>query len=184
MTTICIASGESLTQKDVDYCKGKGEVYVVSDVYKLAPWADVLYSADEQWWDYHEGAQSFKGEKWTCSLPASQKYDLNYIKYNAQAIWSYDDDVIATGGNSGFQCLNLAELHGADRIILLGYDMGYTHKKHFFGEHPARISTNSNYDDWLRRLKKAKPFIKAEVINCTVSSRIDFFEKANLRDVI
>lgn len=184
MQILCIASGESLTQNDVDYCTGKVLTYVVNDVYKVAPWADLLYAADGDWWDYHEGAKDFKGEKWTCDYSASQKWGLSYIPYNAQAIWSHDKNVIATGGNSGFQCINLADLHGANEIILLGYDYGFTDKKHFFGEHPSRINRGSNYAEWYKRLKSAKPFINANVVNCTRKSTIDFFETRYLRDVL
>lgn len=184
MIAICIASGHSLNIKDVEYCRGKGKVYVVNDGYKLAPWADVLYAADTDWWDYHEGVKQFNGERWTCAKASSLKYDINHIDYKPQEKWSNSSDWIATGGNSGFQIVNLAEIHGATKIILLGYDMGYTDKKHWFGEHPAKINRPSRYDEWIKRFNDAKPFIKAEVINCTPNSNLKCFPMAKLRDVL
>lgn len=184
MRILCVASGESLTKKDLDYCRGKITTYVVNDVYKLAPWAGCLYAADTQWWDYHNGVGDFKGRRVTVSHDASLKYGLEYMKYDTRLKWSDKKGVLATGGNSGFQCMNFAELSGATEIILLGYDMGFKSNKHFFGEHHASINRSSNYADWLERLNEAAPYIKARVINCSRESAIKCFERAKLEDVL
>ena len=60
---VVVASGPSLTAEDVDYCRERAAVIVVNDNYKLAPWADVLYAADPEWWDLHQGAPSFQGDR-------------------------------------------------------------------------------------------------------------------------
>ena len=60
-TAICIASGPSLTQEDVDYCRGRGRIYAVNDVYRLAPWADVLFACDLAWWKRYGPVLSFSG---------------------------------------------------------------------------------------------------------------------------
>ena len=184
MIAICIASGHSLTQEDVDYCRGKGKVYVVNDGHRLAPWADVLYAADTDWWEYHEGVTGFKGDRWTVSHEAALKYGINRIDYKPREKWSNCPDWIATGGNSGFQIINLAEIQGADKIILLGYDMGFTDKKHWFGEHPPKINRSSQYEAWIKRFNDAKPFIKAEVINCTPNSNLKCFPIKDLRECL
>jgi len=36
-TFVCLASGPSLTQADVDYCRGKARVIAIKDVLHLAP---------------------------------------------------------------------------------------------------------------------------------------------------
>lgn len=184
MIAVCIASGSSLTQADVNYCRGKAKVYVVNDNYKLAPWADVLYAADTDWWEYHNGVPSFQGEKWTVSHEASKKYDLNRIDYKPKAVWSKDKSYIATGRNSGFQAINLAELQGATKIILLGYDMGFTDKKHWFGDHPPQINRGSKYEEWIELFNQAAPHITAEVINCTPNSRLTCFKSGVLRECL
>jgi hypothetical protein len=184
MKIVCVASGNSLTKSDLDYCRDKAQVWVVNDGYKIAPWADLLYAADHDWWDYHDGVKSFKGEKWTCAKESALKYNLNHIDYKPNEIWSNDSDWIATGGNSGFQLVNLADIHGATDIILLGYDMGYTDKKHWFGEHPAKINRGSDYKKWISNFEKARPFIRANVTNCTPYSNLTCFETAKLRDFL
>ena len=117
MIAVLIATGSSVTPEQVEYVKGKARIYVINSSYKLAPWADVLYACDEEWWDYYK--PEFAGEKWTLNESAAQKYGLNLIKYDPSLVFSTDDGLIATGHNSGFQALNLAYLQGARTNILI-----------------------------------------------------------------
>lgn len=185
MICFCIASGSSLTQDDVDLCRGLGKVYAVKECALLAPWADVLYAADGDWWDKHkERWQGFKGEKWTCNKEAAERYQLNYMATDSLLKWSDKQGLIATGHNSGFQIVNMADLDGADLIILLGYDMGFTNKKHWFDASYPRESRTSRYDVWLKKFEEAKPLIRARVINCTRQTKLKCFEQMDLNDAI
>ena len=190
-TAICAASGPSLTKKDLDYVRGKAALYAVNDVYKLAPWADVLYSCDFEWWHHQATTDrarfwAFKGEKWSVNKQAGQEFDVNVVGHSVAKPWSNDPKFIATGGNSGFQALNLADLHGFDRIILLGYDMKLADngKRHFFGDHPSPMNKDSDYKRWIGYFEEALPFIRAEVINCTRSTALTCFPRAELEKVI
>jgi hypothetical protein len=181
--SICIATGASLTKEDVNYCKGKGKVYVINNAYRLAPWADVLYACDAAFWDCYR--PEFAGEKWTLDATAAHKYDLNLIGMLNGSPFSNRKDAVVTGGNSGFQALNLAVIQGATKVILLGYDMQLTNgKKHYFGNHPADLDKDSNYKNWIQNFKKAAPHIPVPVINCTRQTALDCFEKKALEDVI
>jgi hypothetical protein len=155
----------------------------VNDTYKLATFADVLYAADSDWWEFHKGADDFSGRKITCNEATAKEYGLEYVPCKQAALWG-GDDYIATGGNSGFQIVNLAELHGFNKIYLLGFDFGFTNKKHWFGDHHHSINRHSNYKEWIERFEKALPYIKANVVNCTPNSNLKCFLMANLRDVL
>lgn len=186
-TAICIASGPSLTQEDINYCRGKGKIYVVNETYQLAPWANILYAADGDWWEKHLEAHNFAGEKWTCNLSIAEKYDLYHIGVKTQWHWSKTQGVIASGGNSGFQAVNKAYLDGAERIVLLGYDMGHKPgtKKHFFKDEDAKIFRHSNYESWIRRFTKATEYMDdVRIINCTRETNLECFERVPLREVI
>lgn len=189
-TAICIASGPSLTKDDIDYCRDKGKVYVVNDCHRLAPWANVLYACDFRWWEHHNGAAEFRGEKWTIDKAAAEKYQLNYIAAAAwHEVFIMDRQAIGLGSNSGFQVLNLAALRGAKRIILLGYDMKLSAegKRHWFGEHPDALMLESDYKKWCANFAQAAPFIKhfgIEVINCSRDTALNCFPVKNLREVI
>lgn len=185
MRVVCVASGPSLTKKDLEYCHGKAKIYVVSDVYKIAPFADVLYSCDESWWDFHSGAFDFGGAKWTLTKSAADKYGLNFINCIYGAVWSNKPEFIASGGNSGFQALNLAVIHGATEVILLGYDMQATGgQRHFFGDHPPGLHRPSNYLGWVKNFVRAADQIPVPVINCSRETAIPCFPRRELRDVL
>lgn len=184
----CIASGPSLTQADVDFCRDKGKVYVVNDCYKLAPWADVLYACDLDWWDHHNGVPDFAGKKYTVTAEAAKKYDLTFQPFSTFETFSMKDNEISLGGNSGFQAMNLAAIHGADKIFLLGYDMGFNvaEKRHWFGDHPHQLNRDSNYKKWIESFKKAKPFIDEagiSVVNCSRKTALNCFPNIFLEDV-
>lgn len=186
-TAICIASGPSLTKEDVDYCRGKGKVYVVKECYHLAPWADVLYAADTDWWHNQKGVPDFKGERWTVSSRACDVYpELKYIEAKAQWHWSETQGAVATGGNSGFQAMNIATLQGAERLVLLGYDYGHAAgmEKHWWDKEYKRESRYSNYAEWNKKLAKAAPFIKVPVFNASIQTAITCFPKVNLREIL
>lgn len=188
-TAICIASGPSLTLEDVEYCRGKGTVYAVKECHILAPWADVLYAADGDWWEKFKGCPEFAGRRWTVDPEIAIKYSLNCIKYETKLLWSTDPCVIATGHNSGFQAINLAALHGHERIILLGYDMGHAPgmDKHWWEQEHPRESRYSNYKKWIEHMDKAAPLIKQsgiEVLNATRCTAITCFPQVNLREVL
>lgn len=51
-----------------------------------------------------------------------------------------DRDGCGSGGNSGFQALNLAAKARPRLIILLGYDMGYVERSHWHPDHGAGLS--------------------------------------------
>lgn len=185
-TIVCIASGPSLTQDDVDYCRGKAQVYVINTSYKLAPWADVLYACDYAWWKYHDGAKDFIGQKWTYDERAAREYGLNRICGLSNAKFSATPGRIVLGNNSGFQCLNLAALAKPKRIILLGYDMKLAAGgiKHWHGDHPGHMNKQSPYASWLKFFSDAKPLIPCEVINCTVDTALKCFERKPLRETL
>jgi hypothetical protein len=180
---ICIASGASLKKEDVEYCRGKGKVYAVKECWKLAPWADVLYAADDDWWDHYDGVKEFQGERWTCNERAAQRHGINHIPYNSDLVWG-TDNVIATGGNSGFQALNLAVMQGAEKVILLGYDMGFHGNKHWWTGQFKRNIRPSNYDDWIKKFNKAAPLIPVPVINCTRETALSCFERMPLHEAL
>jgi hypothetical protein len=190
-TVVCIASGPSLLQSDIDFCRGKAKVFVVNDVYKLAPWADVLYSCDFDWWSWQEKhhkkeIEAFEGEKWTISKDAARAYNINLIGYVRSKKFSTDPSYIVTGGNSGFQALNLAVLRGFKRVVLLGYDMSLAKdgKRHFFGDHPKHMDKKSDYASWAEKFEAAAPLIDAEVVNCTRRTALTCFNRAKLEDVL
>lgn len=183
MTVVIIASGPSLTQEDVDYCRDKATVYVVNNAYKLAPWADLLYACDLEWWDHYK--PDFSGQKWTLNPEAAEKHDLNLIPYEPGLRFG-TKDTIGTGQNSGFQALNLSYILGHRKAILLGFDFKNT-GEHFFGRHPGAMNKTPDMRPWVRHMSLAAPEMKEagfEVINCTRDTAIDAFPMMDIKEAL
>lgn len=189
MDAILIASGPSLTQCDIDRAiKTGAKVFAINNVVVSAPYADFVYCCDGDLIDYYNGFDWYLGEKWTLNPEAARKWGWNQVLFDSTARFLTEGDKIATGGNSGFQALNLAYKMGFRDVGLLGYDMGHKkdEKKHFFGEHDAKINRASNYSDWVEKFNKAAPIIAAagmKVTNYTRTTALDCFDRGVLDDV-
>ena len=180
---IVCASGGSLTQEDVDYCKGKGTVIVINNTYQLAPWADILFACDTRWWQAYPEALEFKGRK------ASIRYKHPEVEYwpSENRINGLGEDVIYTGGNSGHQSINLAYLLGASEIILLGFDMQFTdNKAHWHGDHERGLSQQHDFKGWIGHMNVLAGHLKkkgVQVYNCSRQTALECFERKDLEDV-
>lgn len=199
-TVVCLASGPSLTEDDVNYVRGKALVIAVNDTIRLAPWADVIYSSDQLWWARnHKKAKAIaavhrnllvrinpkKGQmgptrKNHCSgcrriLAANARCWCEGIVTleNAGPIGlSLKEDTICYGDNSGYAAVNVAVLLGAKRIMLLGYDMGADPKgrRHFY-DTGAQTITSPYYKFRKRFATIVKPLEEAGITVINCSRR-------------
>lgn len=188
---IVAASGESLTQAQLDMCRGE-HVLVVNDAYRLAPWAEVLYACDPHWWTAHqEGVKKFTGEKWSSHQRrvndkelCAQKHGLMLCRGDDGDGFSMDGEKIHYGGNSGFQGINLtmAFLGFSGLVALIGFDMK---GKHFFGDHPPQLITKdpSRFIPAFRKaVRRGYPGI--DIVNCTPGSALDCFPFMRIEDAL
>lgn len=188
-TILCIASGPSLTQADVDYCRDRVDGAVaVNNSYQLAPWATALYAADWQWWHWHKGCPDFKGFKYTVTRQTVHQFrDVQLLKKTGDEGIEIKPDALRMGRNSGYQAVNVAVHLGAVRIILLGYDMqrGPQNEAHWHGEHPN--SSRSPFPIFLRKFETmVKPLeqLGIAVINCTRRSALTCFPQQALEEAL
>ena len=164
----------------------------VNDAYRLAPWADMLYGCDEKWWAWHDGAPGFAGIKVALKWCAeNNRFHDRWTAENWPGIRAMASTgntglelrpgYLRTGGNSGYQAINLAVQLGAARILLLGYDAGGGTGNHWFGQHPAPQDTP--FKTWLDAFGTLPGPLKAagvEVVNCTPGSAIEVFPKGEI----
>lgn len=206
-TIACLATGPSLTQEDCDYVRGKSRVIAINDAHRLAPWADVLFSADRQWWRYYDGVPTFAGMKIGIGSapgkdnpfgptrqhpngPIHPGYpDIVVLKNTGYNGLETESNGLRHASNSGYAAINLAMHFGAARILLLGYNMGFLKgRAHFFGNHPQGLNQNealysgfrSSFDDLVEPLKA----LGIEVINCTPETSLIAFPVRDLREVL
>lgn len=97
---------------------------------------------------------------------------------------------VGSGGNSGFQALNLAVQFGAERILLVGFDMHDRKGAHWYGRnkwHGANNPNDSNFRRWMDAFKSAVPVLnemKIEVINASPDSAMECFPRQSIEDAL
>jgi hypothetical protein len=75
--------------------------------------------------------------KVTADRQAAARYGLQLVKVSeADRVCMAQAGVIGSGGNSGFQALNLALQFGARRVILVGFDLNLAGGVHWHGRTP------------------------------------------------
>lgn len=167
MTTFAIlATGPSLSQADADSVRGRSRVIAVNDSFRLAPWADALVAVDRQWWAANPDAHDFTGRK------------FSRMKVQGVERIIQPPELRATHSNSGLVACLVAEMLGATRILLLGFDMAGSH---FFGEHkePLTNSTPARFAGFRSQFAKWRPR-GVKVLNCTPNSALRCFPAATL----
>lgn len=135
-TIAILAGGPSLTQTDVDFCRGRARVMAIKDAIRLAPWADVLYSGEIKWWKHYAPTLTYEGLRY--GINVNEPVDsVTMLRNTGPLGLELDPSGLRTGKNSGFQAVNVAVHLGAKKIVLLGYDMQpQGGSQHWFGKHP------------------------------------------------
>jgi hypothetical protein len=181
-TVVCIGTGPSLTQPDVDACRDRARVIAVNDAYRYAPWSDVLYAADMKWWHWQQKRlPSFTGLKY--SIEPTRVAGVTALRNTGRHGLERDPSGLRTGHNSVYQAVNLAVHLGASRIVLLGVDMqrAASGPSHCFGEHPDK--TQPPYSLCLAAFATIVAPVQAlgiEILNCTRETALTCFPCSTL----
>lgn len=201
-TVVCIASGPSLTKEDcalVQEWRAKSDdrkVIVVNTSYKLAPWADLLYAADKEWWENYSARllREFRGERWTNVTRgdpnnAVSKFGLKYAWLERYPGLNPKVGFINSGGNSGYQAIGLAYQAGAHKVVLLGYDMSDENgKTHWHPEHGWWMPTiRRDYGSWARqfsRLYDDMCLVDVEVVNASRRTTLQKIPRVELEEAL
>lgn len=173
------------------HCRGV-PVIAVNDAWRLLPFADVLYAADNQWWEHHRGCPGFEGERWSAhSTPdndktdAALRYGIRLVHGSHKQGFAFNPAVVRYGPNGGYQAINLAihMLGRFGRIILTGFDMRVVEgRRHFFGDHPPPMHRETDYRKWLPAFDSAARMLPSgiEIVNATPGSALKCFPAMEL----
>jgi len=137
----------------------------------------------------NELKSKFACDLWTQSERSAKKYGLRH--WAGESRPGLGKSKIHFGSNSGYQAINLAYLLGAQRIILLGYDMHRSDDKaHFFGNHPYHKPGGGPNDslmrDWCDKFKQLAYDLDkegVEVINATRKTVLTAFKQQELESI-
>ncbi len=192
-TFVCIGGG-TVTQEEVDSIRGRARVVAVNDAYKLAPWADALYAADQSWWKAHQGVPDFAGLKYAIEQQMKGgdfPSDVTVLRNTGKSGLEREPSGLRTGDNSGFQAINLAVHLGARRIVLLGYDVGRLQngRAHWFGNHPSPLGHTSQemFVQWralFATLVQPLDDLGIAVLNASRHTALECFPKVQLETAL
>lgn len=179
-TVVCIASGPSLTAADCEAARGHPAI-VTNSSFRLAPWADILFGHDSRWWKAHieeVKASGFAGRLLTAS-PVGGNLGLE-TTHHAHWLRSYP--------NSGAAAIGIAVAAGAAKVVLLGFDCGFTGgKKHWHADHPAGMTNCQSIGAWPKHFGNvAKDAAKAgvKVLNASRETALRCFPRVELTEAL
>jgi hypothetical protein len=180
-TVAILASGPSMSAETAELVRNKSlPTIVINTTFHLAPWADMLYAADNKWWTFHrKKALAFSGLKVTCDA-ATTYPEVLLLRNAGREGFEPKRDAIRTGGNSSYQALHIAVQAGAKRVLLFGVDMKGG-GKHWHGQHPDGLGSTSpaTYPDWIKEFTKLSDILRrggVKVINATPGSAMQCFD--------
>jgi hypothetical protein len=213
-TAYILAGGPSLTQDAVnkiwqrrrdDKLAGKtsgfSRVITINDSWRMAPFADVNYFCDANWWMDQVGRNrrsvdqvfSFHDAIYRCfwvtgSAQFNSHPQVHALRFTGQMGLEKAPDALRHGNNSGYQTIGIAYHYGARRIVLLGYDMQAVNgKTHWHQEERP--------DDFRRVMRESmlpmfehlrEPLLDAgvEVINATPGSALTVWPHVPLEEIL
>jgi len=187
---VLVASGPSAKDESVAQAvasRGGCRVAAIRGSVDLCPEADLVYAADEDWWEHVRGLPWFRGLRVTNARNAVNRWKLSgrVDVMNTRDELLFDEPgVVGGGGCSGFHLLNLAAQAGARGIVLVGYDMA--ERTHWYGKNTWAGSSNptaKSFARWRDALDGAAHKLRklsVEVVNASERSTLREYPKMSL----
>lgn len=186
---IIIASGPSLTREDAALCERSGcSLLGINNAYQICTRLDYLYACDKKWWAKHYEKVTLDCRKF--SLEETPYSDVEPLTNDGFNGISHQWPKVRTGGNSGYQALNLAVILGYKNIVLLGYDMqpGEKGELHWHPNHEGLSNPNpKRLESWRGAFDSAAPVIAGrgvEVVNATRRTALTCFPRIDLEQAL
>lgn len=196
-TWVCVASGPSLREEDIDYCREKGWHLATCNMnFQTVPDAEVYVAADYKFWDTYgnDVLATLRPEckKWCgCHQTVTPKgigiwYSLPHRGF------AKEYGHVCCGGPSGYFLIQATYWEAVklcarepDRIILLGYDNahGPNGERHYHPDYPKGFSNAHNPDRWLRAYECMATEAPVRIINASRATALTMFELTALEQL-
>lgn len=135
------------------------------------------------WQDY--GARLPPAEYWTCNAEAARIWGLNHIRMEPHIYAERSTQFISSGGNSGYQAVELARVFGAARVILLGYDMqSMDGRLHWHPDYSHNNPLPNSFKEWIGHFNLLAADYPGLIINCTRISALRCFPRELLQQAL
>lgn len=185
-TVVILGGGPSLTQAQIEACRGRARVIAINTAYLAAPWADLLYFCDSKWWSWHQARLPFRTFAGIVAALDSELRDkpecasIRFLQNMGAGPGLYDQpDGVFNGRNSGYQAINLAAHARPRRLILLGFDMrAIDSRTHWHDEHKVKDPISVYTDTMLPNFPTlVAPLAQRgiEIVNATPGSALTCF---------
>lgn len=187
-TAFIIAGGPSLAGFDFSRLAGRRVIAINSSVFSC-PSAGVLFFGDERWWRWNADKvkRTYAGRIFTCSSVADPVVH-NLVKRRPPPYISPERGDVTMLRTSLTASINLAIHFGCTRLILLGADMkaAANGRAHHHPEYPVR-NLPTCWDvqmTELREVAKSISDLGIEIINTSLESRIDWWPKQSIEELL
>ena len=188
-TIYIIGGGSSLKNFNFDQLKGLKTIAINKAVF-FHQEADVLYWTDSRFYTWYKNdIDNFNGLKFALKPGSQYTTDIKVLRKGIAHGLEKDPHVLAHGNNSGYAAINLAYHLGANRIVLLGFDMHNDGKDtHFHDGYPTRAAGDHIYKDkFLPGFKELEKGLRVEgvtVFNASPHSQLNEFPKITLAQAL
>jgi hypothetical protein len=193
-----VAAGPSAKHVGVEKLKGRINVIAINESFQLCPWADILYSCDKDWWGTRHGEvkKKFSGLRLGFQPCTEGVKAIDIVKTNKKHddIYSHslhfdEPGLLGSGGNSGFQMINMSAQFGVTAIALVGFDMQMSQGVHWHGLHnvPMRNPDTIQLSQWARRLDAVAGELYRQgidVVNCSKLSALNAYPKLTIDEAL
>jgi hypothetical protein len=188
-----IASGPSTKTANITALRDRIHVIAIKESIALCPWAEIVYGCDGPWWTYKKGLPEFKGIKISQDVKICSTFNLHHLKVivTKDKLLLDEPGIVGSGGNSGFQALNLAVQFGATGIMLVGFDMKQgTDGEHWYGRNKWNQASNpieENYGRWRKAFTAVAVDLEKMgigVINASPASALTCFRRRTIEQAL
>lgn len=190
-----VAGGPSLRNQNLSALRDRIHVAVVNESYQLCPWAEILYSCDNAWWQLRQvEVRKFRGLKIGFDSVGLTEVKNIRIKKDRGDKWNNDllveePGLVGSGGNSGFQLINLTAQMGATGIGLIGFDMRLDGGIHWHGRHPNQLRNpdDERMREWRKNLDAVASKFKGngiDLVNCSPVSALENYPKMTIDQML
>jgi hypothetical protein len=188
-TIYIIGGGPSLKNFNFKTLIGKKTI-AINKAIIYHPTADILYWTDGRFYTWFKNeVDNFKGLKFALKPGSQYTHDIKILRKGKAHGIEEDPEILAHGFNSGYAAINLAYHLGAERIILLGFDMfNDGTQTHFHDGYPTRAAGDKMYQDkFLPGFKQLYSEIRnkgIEILNASPHSKLNVFPKITLEQAL
>jgi hypothetical protein len=201
-TVFVLGNGPSLRDVDLSLLANRNVIAVNGAVFARPGLATMLFFGDARWyWENRDEVQAIPIPRVTISRyyvedsglrreqPCHEEPGLSPMRQTRSRGLCDMPDTLCWNQSSGGTAIDLAAHTGADRIILLGFDMAYAADgaRNTIPYKRARVSSKidamNKPGTWAEIIKAARAR-KITILNATPGGKLDAFPRVRMEDVL